>query len=307
MDLPDDPVGGDRFFAGLRLRSEVPLPELPAWTGGHRLPDLIIEKGPVPEELPNAVFHRPLLQVGADGACRFAIDGVAAWWIAPDGSRIVMAMAGADQAPMRTFLFGTVFAIVLVRHGLLPLHACCLERDGQAIAISGDSGAGKSTLAAQLIGRGYRILSDDLTVVDMRSGDVPLALPTFPRIKLWQDMLDHLEIEAAGLERVRSELAKYNLPVPSAFCAEPRPIRHLLYLDNDMVEPGRTHRRLAPAESLNNIATILYRQQMVLRLGLTGWQMTQYLRLLSAVGGCTAIRRPETPAALDELLSSIPR
>lgn len=290
----------DRFFAGLRVRSAVALPDLTAWTGEDRPPDVLIEAGPVPEALPDLVIKRPLLQVATDGACRFAIPGIAVWWIAPDGSRVVVEMAGTDQAGMRTFMYGSVFAILLMRRGLLPLHACCVERDGRAYAISGHSGAGKSSLAMQLVRRGYRLLADDVTVVDLSAPCRPLALPTFPRVKLWRNMLDQLDIDATELEPVTAGVAKYSQPVTAAFCAEPRPLAALLLLERDL-EPGR----LTPMQSLTRMPTIIYRQQMMLRLGLGDQQMRQYLALMSAMGGCVAVRRPETPDALDALLAML--
>lgn len=289
-------TAADRHFAGLRVRSAFVLPDLLAWNGEDRPPDVLIEAGPVPDTLPDPVVQRPLLQVAADGACRFAIPGVAAWWISPNGSRIVVAMAGTDHAGMRTFMYGSVFAILLMRRGHLPLHACCVERDGRAYAISGRSGAGKSSLAMQMVRRGYRILADDVTVVDPGHPGALLALPTFPRIKLWRDMLDRLEIDATGLELVTASVAKYSQPVTAAFCAEPRRLAGLLLLDTELT-PGR----LTPIQSLQQMPTIIYRQQLMLRLGLADQQMRQYLALMSAMGGCTAIRRPETPEALDAL------
>lgn len=288
--------GHDRYFAGLRVRSAVALPDLMPWTGEARAPDITIEVGHVPDTLPDLAVQRPLLQVAADGACRFTVPGIATWRIAPDGSRVVVEMRGGDQTGMRTFLYGRVFSILLMRRGYLPLHACCVERDGRAYAISGHSGAGKSSLAMQLVRLGYRLLADDVTVIDPSAPGAPLAMPTFPRVKLWRDMLDRLDIDAGTLEPVRAGITKYSQPVTAAFCPEPRPLAALLLLDAD-IEPGR----LRPLQSLSQMQTIIYRPQMMLRLGLGEQQMRQYLALMSAMGGCTAIRRPETPGALEAL------
>lgn len=286
----------DWYFAGLCVRSAVALPDLMPWTGEARAPDITIESGRVPDTLPDLVVKRPLLQVAVDGACRFTVPGIAAWWISPDGSRVIVEMMGTDLTGMRTFMYGRIFAILLMRHGYLPLHACCVERDGRAYAISGHSGAGKSSLAMQLVSFGYRILSDDVTVIDLSVPGVLLAIPTFPRVKLWRDMLDRLDIDPAALEPVRAGITKYNQPVAAAFCPEPRPLSALLLLDAE-IEPGR----LLPLQSLKQMPTIIYRQQMMLRLGLGEQQMRQYLALMSATGGCTVIRRPETPGALEAL------
>lgn len=298
--LPPDTA--DRTFCGWRVRSAVPLPDLPVWRGDGRAPDLCIELGPVPDRLPGATVERPLLQVGGGGACRFAIRGVAAWWVAPDGRRVIMAPDGdPDRADVRTFLLGSVIAIVCMRRSLLPLHACCLERGGAAVAVCGSTGAGKSTLAALLVGRGFRLLADDLTVVDTAGGAA--VLPTFPRIKLWRDALDRLGLSSEGLERVRSDLEKFNRPMTAAFCAEPRPLKRLLFLDPDMPATGVAWRRLTAMEALGRIGVAVYRQQMMIRLGLGTDQMARYLAVLSATGGAYALRRPESEAELDALVA----
>lgn len=298
------PETADWTFCGWRVRSAVPLPDLPVWRGDGREPDLCIELGPVPDRLPGLVMERPLLQLGGDGACRFAIQGVAAWWVAPGGSRVIMAPDGdPNAADVRTFLLGSVIAIVCMRRSLLPLHACCLERGGTAVAICGSTGAGKSTLAASLVGRGFRLLADDLTVVDTAAAEGPVALPTFPRIKLWQDALDRLGFSHEGLERVRTDLEKFNRPVTAAFCAEPRPLKRLLFLDPDTLAAGAAWRQLTPMEALGRMGVAVYRQQMMIRLGLGADQMAQYLTVLSATSGAYALRRPESEAELDALVA----
>jgi hypothetical protein len=284
----------DRCFAGLRVLSSVALPELIVWKGEDSAPDVLIEAGSVPVKLQTLFDQGPLLQVAPDGACLFAIPGLAAWWVAADGSRIVIEMMGTDLAGMRTFLYGSVFAIMLMRRGYLPLHACCVERDGRAYAISGVSGAGKSSLAIQLVRRGYRMLADDMTVVDMSTPGNLFVLPTFPRVKLWRDMLDKLDIGVAGLEPVTTGSSKYSQPVTTAFCAQPRPLAALFLIDENL-EAGR----LRSMQCLHQMPTIIYRQQLMLRLGLGDQQMRQYLALMSAMRGCVVIRRPESTGALE--------
>ncbi|MBU1665460.1 MAG: HprK-related kinase A [Gammaproteobacteria bacterium] len=60
----------------------------------------------------------------------------------------------------------------------LMLHAAVLERHGRAVILPGDPGAGKSTLTAALILSGWRLLSDEITLIDRKDGlIVPLARP----------------------------------------------------------------------------------------------------------------------------------
>jgi len=63
-------------------------------------------------------------------------------------------------------------------HHYLMLHAAVLERNGQAVILPGDPGAGKSTLTAALTLSGWRLLSDEITVIDRDDGlIVPLVRP----------------------------------------------------------------------------------------------------------------------------------
>lgn len=51
-------------------------------------------------------------------------------------------------------------------HQYLVLHAAVVERDGLALILPAPPGSGKSTLCAGLVHRGWRLLSDELTVLE---------------------------------------------------------------------------------------------------------------------------------------------
>lgn len=51
-------------------------------------------------------------------------------------------------------------------HQYLSLHAAVLERGGRALILPAPSGSGKSTLCAGLAFNGWRLLSDELTLID---------------------------------------------------------------------------------------------------------------------------------------------
>lgn len=74
--------------------------------------------------------------------------------------------------------WGMNWCIAANAHHYLLLHAAVLERHGRAIVLPGDPGAGKSTLTAALMLSGWRLLSDELTMIDRDDGLVmPLARP----------------------------------------------------------------------------------------------------------------------------------
>jgi hypothetical protein len=74
--------------------------------------------------------------------------------------------------------WGMNWCIAANAHHYLMLHAAVLERHGRAVILPGDPGAGKSTLTAALMLAGWRLLSDEITMIDRDDGFlVPLARP----------------------------------------------------------------------------------------------------------------------------------
>lgn len=60
----------------------------------------------------------------------------------------------------------------------LLIHAAVVEKDGQALIMPGQPGAGKSTLCAALVCSGWRLLSDEMAMIDMESKElIPIVRP----------------------------------------------------------------------------------------------------------------------------------
>jgi hypothetical protein len=60
----------------------------------------------------------------------------------------------------------------------LVIHAAVVERNGRAAILPAPPGSGKSTLCAALVSRGWRLLSDELTLVRLDNGQIePLPRP----------------------------------------------------------------------------------------------------------------------------------
>lgn len=63
-------------------------------------------------------------------------------------------------------------------HQYLLLHSAVIERDGRAVIMPAPPGSGKSTLCAALIHRGWRLLSDELALINPVDGSLTaLARP----------------------------------------------------------------------------------------------------------------------------------
>jgi len=75
----------------------------------------------------------------------------------------------AEQAfPM--IEWGLNWCVAAHAHQYLTIHAAVIERHGRAVLLPAPPGSGKSTLCAALIHRGWRLLSDELALLDMKRG-----------------------------------------------------------------------------------------------------------------------------------------
>lgn len=299
--LPDD-----RSLCGWRVASALPLPDLLPWTGDGRPPDLIIDVGAVPERLNDLVINQPLLQVAADGACRFDMPGVAVYLIDPGGGRVVVDPALPPEAPdIRVFLLGTVFGVLCYRRGLLPLHASCVRIGNGAVALAGPSGMGKSTLAAALLRRGHAVLADDVTVIDAAAPGGPRVLPTFPRLKLWRDAMNRLNYRTEGLERSRPELDKFHMPVVDEFCAQPLPLSAVFHLDSDVSAVRGAPQRLTGPEAVARVGRNLYRNGLMLRLGHSSRVLPATVAVAGVASGTWSVAHSHEPGGLERSVTGI--
>lgn len=81
-----------------------------------------------------------------------------------------------DQAyPMLEW--GMNWCVTAHAHQYLLVHAAVVEQQGRAVILPAPPGSGKSTLCAALVNRGWRLLSDELTMIRSDGKIVPLARP----------------------------------------------------------------------------------------------------------------------------------
>ncbi len=74
------------------------------------------------------------------------------------------------------FEWGLNWCVSSAVNSYLIIHAAVIEKDGRAAILPAPPGSGKSTLCAALINRGWRLLSDELTLVRIQDGQI-VALP----------------------------------------------------------------------------------------------------------------------------------
>jgi hypothetical protein len=141
-------------------------------------------------------------------------------------------VAGATLEDTATYLLGPILAFVLRLRGLLAVHASAVEMEGGAVLLAGPSGAGKSTTAAAFALNGWPVLTDDVAVIAAR-GDALEVVPSYPRVRLWDDSVAGLLGASEVLPLLTPTWEKRYLPLgtsDAAFSARPLPLRAIFLL-----------------------------------------------------------------------------
>ena len=132
----------------------------------------------------HVAVHSPPLRRYFRPKVEFLFEGVASFKPSP----------AAHALPM--FEWGLNWVVGTNAHRYLIIHAAALERRGRALVLPGPPGSGKSTLCAGLVYRGWRLLSDELALVDTQDGEfVALSRP----ISLKNESIDLIRKFAPGV------------------------------------------------------------------------------------------------------------
>ena len=257
----------DYFVCGLRLRSELPLPELaPATVPNGEAPMVEIRLGDAGPAISHPHHVGPTFEAAADDYL-LNVRGVGRYRVRNGAEVIVEPAAASSAGDLRLFLLGTAFGALCHQRRLVPLHASAIVVDGRCIAFAGRSRAGKSTLAAHFDGQGYPILADDVCVLSVAAAGPPMAWPGVPRIKLWRDALAALGRELEDLATVRSGLQKYNVPFRGQAIAAALPLARLYVLREARLPAQEAIERLTGAAAFDEFLNHTYRRHLLAPMG----------------------------------------
>ena len=254
---------------GLHVRSPfalpfTPLPDGPHGDGGSQSePDVRVRIGTAPAALPAPADRRGLWE-SAPGAFLLDVPGVARY-LATDGRDVLVEPYGGGN-DVGVFLIGPVFAAVLQQRGVMTFHAAAVEVGAGAVLLLGRSGDGKSSLLAELVKRGYPMLADDVAGVVLDADGRPVALPAFPCLRLWADVLDKLAWPERARSRVRPGLDKYLVPVGDRFRSTPLPVRAVCRLSS-FAEDGVEVETAPAAGTFSWLLRSVYRRNFLRGLG----------------------------------------
>ena len=283
---------------GLQIDSELPLPGLPP---GSSLPaDVKIRYGSVPNNLPEPIGNGGYFEATHD-TFLFRVKYIGRYLVEKGESITIDRLPDSHEDVLRTYLMGSAFGALMHQRRLLVMHASSIQTAQGAVLFVGRSGHGKSTLLAALVKRGYAMLSDDVTVIDMECQSGPVAFPSFPSMRLGTETAARIGREVASLPLVRYT-DKRVVPVEN-FCAEPLPV-HAVYALGVSEAPGIRVEQTEPLQRFTIVANNTYRYEFLETLGLRQVHFQAASRLAQAMQ-VYQIKRPESPFLLNELVDRL--
>jgi hypothetical protein len=279
-------------LSGLVIVSELALPGLDVLP--PQPADVSIHLGIAPIEsgclaTPEEYFH--------------TFPGIVTFYVRGGDEIVVQPLDSSRLAEIHSLLYSVIFATLLYRRGILPLHASAISVEGQIFGFLGRSGAGKSTLAAHLQRRGYQVTADDLLLLNETGKGVTRVTPCAPWLKLWEDAFDGIGKQISGLEPIAGKDSKYMLPLSEKDPEVPLSLAALFVLEwNSDAETRFT--RLAPAAAIAKLMLYVYPILLIHKLGQTADLFLQCGEILENVPVFT-FSRPWDASCFDTVLDRL--
>lgn len=153
---------------------------------------------------------RGVLWQAALGRFLINIPSVAGYLIEDGLSVSIDIQPGATSSDVSRHFRMAPLASLVYQREMLALHASAVCNDKGVVLLAGASGAGKSSLLITLVSRGFRMLSDELSVIGCDDSGQLHVLPTYPDIDVWPNTLDFL-----GLQTMEPSVSHYSRQVLS--------------------------------------------------------------------------------------------
>ena len=285
-------------LCGLKVESDLAFPELTAWDGPSDSPfDIEFRLGPV-EPLWDRDDKGVKFHASGPDKIIFHIERAGRILI-ENGKRVVFdAHPDADDDRIRIEFIGTTQSMLWYQRGYLPLHASALLVDGRAIAIGARSHSGKSVIAAALTKLGCPLVADDMMVVDW-SGQTPVVLPGYQKLRLWKDACEELGLSDRTLANAHFVPGKFVLATAGSAPETPVPLTDLFILSGQR-HKALTAEKLAPIQGLQHLLAATHMLDAARALG----RQEQVFLGINAVLPNVRVWRATAPEGLEHSLEA---
>jgi len=281
---------------GLNFRSEFPLPEL---MKSSDPPEVEIRIREI-EDLPSEITSDGNWFRTSHSEAFFIWNDVGAFRVR-DGTEIIIdPKEGVNEEFLRMFLLGSVMGMLLQQRGRFPLHASTVVMNGKAVAFTGESGIGKSTLVSALHQKGYEIVADDVTAIDMEAG-LPIVFPGIPKIKLWPESAEAFDDDAENLPRLHPESEKRVIRIDKGITSSVYSLGRIYVLAED---EEISIESISPQERIMEMIRNCYNSKII-HDALGGGAFMKKCAQLASSSGIYRLRRKSKFSMLSDLVKKI--
>lgn len=283
------------FSNGIYFSSEIKFPELTERKGQSQIH---VRKGIVQNELKNVVFDGVYFQL-SDSEFLMNIESTAKYHIRFDECVTIEAYPTANEAEIRLYFLNLVLAVLLYRHKLFILHACCINVNGSAFLAAGDSGAGKSTLALSMFQKGHEILNDDISSIYYSDDEKPHVYAGLAHIKLMEKSLEMFGYKTQDFEKLCENPSKYSFPFIRKQKSNSYPIKAIFFISVDEDVDHITEEEIKGIQKIQFLRRFTFRYNLIQPLKISDI----YFRIITKIANDVELYHIKRPSRINNNLA----
>lgn len=235
----------------------------------------------------------------------FNIDNVAQYKVIKGNIILVDPYPNSNMNEVVKFIMGSALGLLLFKRNIIAIHGGALTRNNNGIIISGNIGSGKTTTIANLIKKGYRFLSDDVSSIIKNKNGIYHVYNCIPQQKLCKNTAEQFGYKIDKLYKIDKIKDKYLSPNIPNFTTSPQELKFLFYLDicnnsNNKV----TCEEINGIDKFNIIFSNIFRKEYIPIEFINGTYIKECLNLANSIS-VYKINRPQHVNSINEIASTI--
>jgi len=236
--------------------------------------------------------------------CWFLIEDIGIYRIC-NGNIISVEKLCNDEYKIQSFILGSSFGCLFIQRNMVALHGGTILINNKALVITGDSGAGKSTLTSNFRVKGYKFLSDDISVTDVGINGQIIVNPAYPQQKLCRDSAIKLGLDIDKLVKIDEGRDKFAVPSKESFITESKTVAYMCEVGvrNDELDKVEIKEVLG-IQKMKLINKNIYRTEIARDIGIKDEYFKQILRIAKQIKYFKVIR-PKNSFTVNEQMQLI--
>lgn len=219
------------LIGGITITSDIFYPELLL---SEHTPQVELSYGEVPDHLKEKNVDFPFIEANKNQYL-LKLNEIGSYLVENGNKITIQKHEKATPHDLEKYVLTNIFGALSYQRNSIPMHGGVFIHEGKGILISGLSGNGKSSILTALYQKGYKLISDDITNLEVIENKV-IAHPCFPRILLWKDTAEKLNIDLSSEKKLRSDMEKYLFPIDEKPLKNTIELKKIIVLTNSEIK-----------------------------------------------------------------------